>query len=500
MNDYKTFYEYDMNSSRYSYLAFRVIIIIILALSFYNYWQLQEYLAPNNDKAYYLAVAEGLDETGRLEDRIVHPYEAVLSTQNGTVFIYTLFRQFTNNNDYITLLASLTGFLMLAISLIIAYRMALYLGLSEFMAHFLVFMMVFNASYLHFSFMGMTESFFYPLSLIWTFYHIKFLDTTQSPKLITWVIFIVLSYLLIQFRTQGLLLFAASFLFFLLKGNWRRVFQVSIIYIVTLISMLSLFYYLSGSFLGPGETGHLSNITQDRSNFIVKIIGFVQMYITNLTASYDTIRGSFLMLVSLPGFALVFLGGIRRIFDKNLDNYTLLYLIFAISVTALWLFKPGMALRYVYYTYPIFILLFLRYLVSINSKITRYLLYGLLLLTILNLGYIFYNKQIVKEYQGKQMIADRVHQHKILKKLYKTYQPATFYMSEEHGYHRRLVYTPTAQPVETRQDTGQIVSNSFVIGDEQYLLKFMSSSHIDSSRMIGQFIYDGVQHKVYLIK
>ena len=489
-----------MKYKNYYLLALRLVITLCLGLSFFNYWQSQEYLAPNNDKAYYLSVAEGLDKTGKLEDRTLHPHETVRSTQNGTIFVYTLFRQFTTNNETLALLGSLSGFLLLVMSIIVAYKLAISLGFSELIAHLIVFMIVFNASYVNFSYMGMTESFFYPLSLFWAYYHLKFIDISKSPNRYTWAAFILLSYLLIQFRVQGLLLFAASFLLFSLKGNWKRVLQVSTIYVVTLVFMLGLFYSLSGSVLGPGETGHLSNITKARSNWIIELIEFIQIYTTNLVSPYDTIKGLFLIFVSLPIFAFVFVGGIGRMLNKNIESHVLLYLIFAISITALWLFKPGMSLRYVYYTYPFFIILFFKYVLSIDSKTVRYSFLGLFLLAIINLGYIFYIKQIEKEYMGKQMIAERVNQHYVLKNLYSKYEPNLIYMSDKYGYHRRLVYTPTSQPVETRQDTNQIVPYSFVIGDTSYLSKISSSSKIDSTRKIGQFIYDGTQHKVYLIK
>ena len=476
------------------------VLSIILILPFYNYIDSGAYIAETNDKPYYLSVAEELDETGRLQDGTVQPHESVRSTQNGLIFVYTLFRQFTTDNELITLLTSITAFILLALSLYVIFKIARYVGLSELESYLCVLFVSLNGIYFHTSIKGLTESFFYPAAMLWVYYHIKCISDTESPRLTTWLIFGIISYFLMQFRVQALLLFFSSWLYFLLRKEWNKSLKASFIYGFSLAVVLSLSYIFSDNILGPGEVGHLGNISKSKPNFGDNLILFIQYYVTNYAAPYTSLKGILLISISFTTLGVVVFRGFKNLVKTNINNDTFLFLCVIISIIALFLFKQSpLKIRYIYYTSPLYIILLFKFLKVARINIIRRTIVICIFLIFTTLSYVYYKKHFFEHYAGKDRITNNVESYYTIKHLYQTYKPNNVYMLKAHDNSRRIIYAATGQPVVSAHGKKEFADDSFLIIDQKYMNKNNIIPSIDSYSKVGEYYYFWNGYTIYYI-
>ena len=491
------------------HVLFSIALSIILILPFYNYIDSGAYIAEPNDKPYYLSVAEELDETGRLQDGTVQPHESVRSTQNGLIFAYTLFRQFTTDTELISLLASTTAFILFVLSLYVIFKIARYVGLSELESYLCVLFVSLNGIYFHTSIKGLTESFFYPAAMLWVYYHIKCISDTESPRLTTWLIFGIISYFLMQFRVQALLLFFSSSLYFLFRKEWKKSFKVSFIYGFSLAIVLSISYILSDNILGPGEVGHLGNINNSRTNVGANLIAFIQAYVTNRFI-WTSLKGILLFNISLKGIlfisiSLITLGavifrGFRNLVKNNINNETFLFLCVIISIIALFLFKQSpLKIRYIYYTFPLYIILLFKFLKVARTNTIQGTIVICIFLIFTNFSFIYFKKHFFEHYAGKDKITNNVESYYTIKHLYQTYKPNNIYLFKETMVGRRIIHAATGHPVQSAHDKTKFVDDSFLVIDQKNMNKNNIIPSIDSYSKIGEYNYFRNGYTIYYI-
>lgn len=343
-----------------------IILFIAGAISLYSlfYFIDNKIYFIGSDAYYYWSVADSIAKTGRYLDTTIIPYEPIRTTQIGIIFFHQLFGNMGINGELRFVVIAYFYYLLHLSAIYPINQIAKKIGLSDLLPRALIIAAYLGAWHIYETQLKLNnEGFFNSLS-IWFIYLLVILYQDIADLKIAsyfsiknknfWIIIIIglLSYILILFRLQILLIhFSAIFTAIFLK-KWKVLrWNISFLF----ISCISLVSYLNH----VENTRIYSTVEMQSSKIMLEF--FSEIYRTifdilpGLLYSYDLDNlVDYIVIPVVLIIVWIFFQSIRQK-DQNLLFFTTLCGSALLWITIFGYTRP----RYIFYIYPFIFLLML---------------------------------------------------------------------------------------------------------------------------------------------
>lgn len=458
------------------------------------------YSATVSDGAYYYAIGKSLYEDGEILDISRSPVRGPLNAHIGIAFAYSFFVAVFDSPEDVMLHSGWFGLLLFMGSLYLLYLISREIQLNRFSLFFIAIYLAISPLYFQLALNGRTESFFYPLAILWFFVVIKWWkkDFALAPGILVGLF--LASFLSYAFRLQALILFVALILTLLFQRKFLQAGVTSVISVLSVYLVISINRLLGGIGMGRGESGHFANIMELS---IERIIDFTPV-VSHLLYDYD--RSPVILTVFFLG--LIFLvSHLAYLSLRNRNSILLLStLITAGSIASIYLFRTSIDtghLRYIAYALPFLLVGYLYGLkFETNSwlnKYPRYLLsVALVGLSLLTLRHEIVDWQVREDGRRDffQRNADRFYTIRDIHEQYNVPRYAKHeYTSSET---MRVLYSATDQPSNTdyrlEDLEGEVIT---VIRDEEQLRDKIHTHHSDA-QLLHEFRINN-EYRMYYI-
>jgi len=345
-----------------------IILFIAGAISLYSlfYFIDNKIYFIGSDAYYYWSVADSIAKTGRYLDTTIIPYEPIRTTQIGIIFFHQLFGNMGINGESRFVVIAYFYYLLHLSAIYPINQIAKKIGLSDLLPRVLIIAAYLGAWHIYETQLKLdNEGFFNSLS-IWFIYLLVLLYQDIADLKIasyfsvknknSWIIIIIglLSYILILFRLQILLIhFSAIFTAIVLK-KWKVLrWNISFLF----ISCISLVSYLNH----VENTRIYSTVEMQSSKIMLEF--FSEIYITIFdilpAVLYNYDLGNWVDYIVIPVVLIIvwmFFQSIRQK-DQNLLFFTTLCGSALLWITIFGYSRP----RYILYIYSfIFLIIFIK--------------------------------------------------------------------------------------------------------------------------------------------
>jgi hypothetical protein len=355
------------------FLFFFILSIILLGISLNFFFK-----SPNDGILYYLA-AEHLLKSGTLiNPTSIFPYNIYPTTQIGIVFFIS-FLILIFKKIWIFIYA-----IIISVIWTVLYRRLLNFSQKQFQIHLsFLLLLFFNYDHLVSLTSFYNEALYYPF-LIFSF--LKIINSIEKKKDIFNKSFFLSFFLVlgVVFRLQHLVLLISLFFYFLIQKNFKNLFLV-----LTIIILSLLLLYLSNTFIFNYHNNYSYLIINEKS-FLKQLIEMqylingdlilknlkvhltLFLHFTNLPKIIDftmpnnfrTIKELLYIIIALIIFILVLLG-FKKNKNTKINLFLLLYLIFT---TFFLLLYPDLTTRYFLLTDFVIVFFIFKYISAYKKK------------------------------------------------------------------------------------------------------------------------------------
>lgn len=318
-----------------------------------------------------------------------------------------------------------------------------------------------SSSYFFHSLDGLTEAYFYPLTVWWVYF--VFIFYRYDKLSINWhIVFFCLTFLFLLTRVQSFLVIGATGLAIILTGHYKIIFRLLPAGISAIVVFILANIFLSNGLQTGAEAGHAANVISFGFERLINLTGTLSSFLFTVGA---TGYKRTLLIIFSCGFWILWTVMAYLFFRKQQEHQFIvivLFTVFLISLLAGLLFRETILLRYVLYSLPFFVILSIYMFTKTEHQ---YIKYGFLIyaLTVTSLNVVsFYRDYISKDTYGQELTQNLIDLHNILQTHYDIYKPEYLYTYNVISL-RRYAYFSTG--LSSRDIDQQHKNNSFVIAE-----------------------------------
>lgn len=369
-----------------------LIPVIILIVGYYFFF-ISGHHYFFDDVYVYLAYSESLYESGIIRDFTTSPSTAPITVQNGIVLIYTFLRYFTDDMTMMVHILSSILTLNLMIIFFLIYKIGQLLKINNTNLYVLIVALLFGYYFYGYYVLPTNDGFYASLSLLAIYITLLMFEENKKSYML-YMLFIAL--LLPLFRLQGLVIFIAGFLTFLIiRKQYKNVFLYIVLLIISYFSVKVSIYLLINDFSGLEKLSRLLIIYHfDFQTIAASLLELLSNAIPSMFLNFPASRldseFSFYMKIIFSSISIIFLliSFFLSIRDKNYKIFFIILIIFG-NFLALMLFNVIID-RYIYLNLSLMLLVLLSIL---NDQKRTILVYFLLFFNIFTFMLRLYFKQ-----------------------------------------------------------------------------------------------------------
>ena len=385
---------------------------------------------------------------------IAEPYEEVLNRQFGIVLVLYVVIQFIAEYDNVFLFSSVFSAFLFITALYPLYDLCRKTGITYLI--FLVFLpLAIFQEYFEYIIHGITEGYFYPIS-IWWFWVAYHWYTSQTKSWLIALFF--MSILLVSFRVQAVLFVSAFAISLILTTDLRNAIKFTLLCIAAFLTYYFFAYLITADLYTDAarqsaELRALNAITDFELADISRLSPVFSMFFFNYGAA-GPLNQLLSPFVIYPVWILTLTAPLYYLYKGKNVPFIVLFCTILIIIVLISFFAVNwwrINLRYIYFTLPFFFIIY-AWITSIwhnNNKLLYYASLAVFTVFILFNARIYYIYNLAHSYTGIEKrveASDRYHfQNQILDK----YDPDRIFTNRTPVRHSRYLYFLTGKSSES---------------------------------------------------